>query len=754
MPMIRRRHPIALAAALMAAGLGLGSPAAAQSAEAKAQSEPDAEPKAAAAVPLAPVLVEGSFVGAIENTAGAARQLTGETLEQLKPVTLQEALRSVPGLRIIDDDIAGRRSGIGLRGAPSRRSRKVLLLEDGVPINASPYLDASTHYTPPFQRLDNIEVLAGTGHVIYGPLNNHGIINFRSLSPTATPQTKLEFAYGNDDNYQRHLSHTRTLGDVGIALAYTGVDADGAFDTETSRFDDFYGELEYRISDRQSIEFSATHLRERSRYDESNLTPQEYALAPRRKLGRFGQEFNSIAVNFSKYDVKHQWNGDGVTVSSRVYTTRTDRPRFTVDPDEVSVDALPAFEYADEAYRFVPGESGVMISRSRLYNLYGAESRVAVDVTTGAFSHAVAFGVQVNRSLFDDLETFGDIGEVLSEGNRGNRFGANDLAEASLNKYQSTAVAGYVQDAIRHGALEVTPGLRVERYSVRRELRHEAGENIFASERDVNTLALPSLSLLYSGFARAQLFANVARGYTPAFARTAEDFPLKPETGIDSQVGFRAAPLPGLRIEAAAFWNVYQDTIVQLPYTIDSNNIFLNAADSRSIGFDLGVHWQSPALAGSAIRAYTDVAYGYARSTFTEGAFDGNRVPETPLHAGSLTVGLKGGERWNLSLTANHFGSYFSDLLNTRALTLADEDRQPVEPGDGIEIREVVVLGRVKSNTLLSARVGWFVPWSGPKTELWVTGRNLTDKLYIVDIENGIRPGAARTVLGGVTVRF
>ena len=115
---------------------------------------------------------------------------------------------------------------------------------------------------------------------------------------------------------------------------------------------------------------------------------------------------------------------------------------------------------------------------------------------------------------------------------------------------------------------------------------------------------------------------------------------------------------------------------------------------------------------------------------------------------------MKGGALWTASITVNHFGSYFSDLLNTRNLTLADEDRQAVEPGDGVEIREVVVLGRVPSNTLLSARIGFNVPWVGPKTELWVTGRNLTDKTYIVDIENGIRPGAARTVMGGVTVRF
>ena len=747
MPNTPRRHPIALAAALMAAGNLWSAAAAAQDAAAAAPAD--------AVVKLEPVLVEGTFVGPIENTAGVARQLTVDDIETLRPVTLHEALRAIPGLRILDDDIAGRRSGIGLRGAPSRRSRKVLLLEDGVPINASPYLDSSAHYTPPFQRLENIEVLQGTGHVIYGPLNNHGIVNFRSISPTDTPATKFEIGYGNDDNFQRHVSHTRKFGDFGIALAYTGAEADGAFDTERSRFDDFYGEVEYRINDQHSLEFSASHLRERSNYDESNLTPVEYALAPRRKLGRFGQEFNSIAVDFSKYDIKHQFNGGGITVSSRFYTTRTDRPRFTVDPEEISADALPDFEYEDPEFEFVPGVSGVIVSRARLYENYGAESRAVVNFTTAEIGHEVSFGVQGTRSLFDDGREFGDIGEVISAGNRGTNIGENELAEARLDKYQATAIAGYIQDAVQIGDFQITPGIRVEHYTQHRERRLTGSEFEFDGEQDDRLLALPSLSLLYTGFATTQIFANVARGYTPAFARSADEFPLKPETGINSQIGFRTRLAPGLSAEAAAFYNVIYDTVVQLPFTVDDANIVVNAADSRSIGFDLGVNYETPTLADSNVSAFSTISYGYARSTFTEGdEINGNRVPETPLHAGSFTFGLRGGELWTASLTVNHFGSYFSDLLNTRELTLANEDREPVQPGDSIEIREVVVLGRVPSNTLLSARVGFNVPWAGPKTELWLTGRNLTDKTYIVDIENGIRPGAARTVIGGVTIRF
>ena len=738
---------------LLLAVVGLASSLEAAKAAADEAAPASNDPAQAAVVELQPVLVEGTFAGPIDSTAGTARELSAETIEALKPVTLHEALRSVPGLRMIDDDIAGRRSGIGLRGAPSRRSRKVLLLEDGVPINASPYLDSSAHYAPPLQRLDNVEVLQGTGHVIYGPLNNHGIVNFRSLSPTVTPSTKLELGIGNDDNFQRHASHTRTIGDLGIAVAYTGANADGAFDVENSQFDDFYAELEYRLSKSQSVEFSITRLLEDSHYDESNLTPVEYALAPRRKLGRFGQQYNTIAVDFSKYDLKHQWNGDHITLSSRIYATRTDRRRFVVDPEAVSVDALPDFVYEDPEYQFVPGVSGVMVSRSRLYENYGAESRAVVHFETGSIGHELSFGVQAMRSLFDDGRSFGEVGEVISKGNPGRNYGEGELAEARLDKYQSTAIAGYLQDAVQVGELQITPGVRIEHYTQHRERRFTGAEFEFDGERDDRLLALPSLALLYTGIERTQIFANVARGYTPAFARSADEFPLKPETGINNQIGFRSQLAPGLKIEAAAFYNLIHDTVVQLPYTVDDANIVVNAADSRSVGFDLGLNYETPVIAGN-VRAFSNIAYSYARSTFTEGELDGSRVPETPLHAGSFTIGLRGGERWNASLTVNHFGSYFSDLLNSRDFVLADEDREPVQAGDSVEIREVVVLGRVPSNTLLSARIGYFLPWAGPKTELWVTGRNLTDKLYIVDIENGIRPGAARTVIGGVTVRF
>jgi Fe(3+) dicitrate transport protein len=127
-------------------------------------------------------------------------------------------------------------------------------------------------------------------------------------------------------------------------------------------------------------------------------------------------------------------------------------------------------------------------------------------------------------------------------------------------------------------------------------------------------------------------------------------------------------------------------------------------------------------------------------------------VPEVPLHTGSLTLGLEHASGWHISATLTHMDSFFTDPANTRDPILTDEDGERLGPDDVIDLREPIVLGAVPSRTLLSARASYAIP-NTPVT-LWVQGRNLTDKLYISDYSNGLRPGASRTVIGGVTIRF
>lgn len=685
----------------------------------------------------------------VRMAPGAASTLSAEDIDQLRPYTLHDAFDFVPGVRTIDDDVLGRRAGIGIRGASSRRSRKVLLLEDGTPINASTYLDSSAHYTPPMERLERVEVLRANGQILHGPLNNHGIVNFRNRQPSAEPETTVELGVGNQNANKRHILHSRTEGDIGLVFAYTGMNADGIFDVEDHQYDDLYASAEWQIDERQSLGMSYTRFRERSHYDESNLTPVEYAIAPRRKLGRFGQVFNTMAVDFTKWDLVHDLQlSDNLSMSSRAFATDLDRPRFTVDPEGVLVGALPDFVYEDPDDRFIAGEQGVMVSRDRHYRTYGIESRMELGgLSTGEIDHQLQWGLRAERQSLDDNRSEGEPGEVLSKNNRGQR--------SRIVEYYATAASFFVQDVMRFGDWSVTPGLRGEYFTQSEErvgFAADPGPH-GPKQTEYNTVWLPGVSVLYSGLEETELFASVQRGYSPAIARTAAGFPLIPEIGVNSQVGFRTDILPGWSLEGALFHNRLSDTIVQLPITIAGQNVVINSGDSTATGVDLGMRFDTAGLIDGPLKGYAQLAWNYTSAEFDGGIVDGNRVPEVPENAGSLTVGMHHSSGWELSVTMSYFGSFFTDPANTRDFIVADEDLETMGPDDYLEIREPVVLGEVPSHTLLSARAS-YTPEAMSDLTLWAQGRNLTDKEYITDLANGLRPGAERTFILGATIRF
>lgn len=663
----------------------------------------------------------------LQGMPGAANVLGRETLETFKPHTLHDAFDFVPGVRTIDDDVLGLRSGIGIRGAPPRRSRKVLLLEDGTPINNSAYLDSGAHYTPPLQRLEQIEVLKGAGQIIHGPLNNHGIINFRNLKPSARPETRAELAIGEQNTRQRHLMHRRTEGALGMVFAYTGQEADGTFDVEKHEFDDFHAGLQWQLDPRHQLATSATYFRERSQgYDESNLSLENYRTAPRSKKGlEEGREFNNISVDYYKYDLTHNFQiSDDVRLSSKVFSTELDRPRF-------------------QTRGTAPTDGGVMEGRDRRYDTLGADSRIDIgNIQALGLAHRVQAGLRYEDHRFADRRPVGRPGEALRESNRGNVYARRNVdgytRDGRLVTYDAEAISGFIQNTISLGDWAITPGLRYETYSQHKKTNFRPGSSAEGvTEKDSHSLWLPGISLVYGGFGATELYAGVHRGYAPASART-DDFPLTPEIGINSQIGIRSHALRGLSLDAALFHNRIKDTLIRNSVDGFGDALFVNAADSRVYGLDLGARIDSDAFYDSPINLFAELAGNFTQARFSDGPLDGNQVPEVPRLAGSLTVGAEHTSGWHLSLTASHFGAFYTDIENTRALDVTGSEEDA---------------GRVPGRTLWSVRASYRLP-TALDTTLWLQGRNLSDKLYIVDIQEGIRPGAPRTLLGGVTLKF
>lgn len=279
------------------------------------------------------------------------------------------------------------------------------------------------------------------------------------------------------------------------------------------------------------------------------------------------------------------------------------------------------------------------------------------------------------------------------------------------------------------------PGLRYETYNQYKDTVFRPGSSDEGvREKDSNSLFLPGISLLYTGFAQSEIYAGIHRGYAPASARS-DEFPLTPETGVNSQLGIRTSAIKGVSLDAAVFHNRIKDTLIRDDVDEFGDALFVNAADSRITGVDVGARIDSSAFYLADYNLFAEAALNYTDARFTTGPLDDNRVPEIPTRAGSFTVGLDHMAGWHLSATVSHLGSFYSDIENTRELTSDGE------------------AGKVPSRTLFSARASYKLPTTTDAT-LWVQGRNLSDKLYISDVQDGIRPGAPRTVVAGATVRF
>ena len=151
---------------------------------------------------------EGYLLEGIEiiGDKQTAKQLPGSGYvvdqEQLKTEAIDDinqALKTVPGLYIREEDGAGLRPNIGIRGATSERSEKITLMEDGVLIAPAPYTAPAAYYFPTILRMQSIEVLKGASMLKYGPQTTGGVLNMISTPIPTSLSGRVSTFFGQNN---------------------------------------------------------------------------------------------------------------------------------------------------------------------------------------------------------------------------------------------------------------------------------------------------------------------------------------------------------------------------------------------------------------------------------------------------------------------------------------------------------------------------------------------------------------------------
>lgn len=122
-----------------------------------------------------------------------------DDIEQLQAKTVEEALRGIAGVNIVNNGGLGKNTSIFLRGT---NSDHVLVLIDGVRAGSATLGSTAFHHLP-MNEIDSIEVIRGPRSSLYGSEALGGVIHIRTRKGAdVIAKPFFSFGMGSHDHYQ------------------------------------------------------------------------------------------------------------------------------------------------------------------------------------------------------------------------------------------------------------------------------------------------------------------------------------------------------------------------------------------------------------------------------------------------------------------------------------------------------------------------------------------------------------------------
>ncbi len=670
----------------------------------------------------------GQAPAQLKDIPAAAFVIDKTTLDRQGPLSTKDALRTEPGIYIVDEDVLGRRFNMGIRGLDPRRSSRTQLLEDGVPIQLAPYGDPSNHYIPTNNRIDHIEVLKSSGQIMYGPQTIGGVVNFVSAEIPKEFGGSASAAGGNNGYYDTQLRLGGTVDNVGLSLDYIRQEADGNRSGQHQTVDDLALKSLIKFNDRHRLMLKGTLTHEDARVGESGLTSEMYRKNPRTNLLRNDQFQVQRYAGQALYEFDMS---DTIHFSTNIYGNHMFRESIRQANDSSALNNCSVSGEADFSQASTCGNE----QRPRTYNVFGIEPKLVFMHHLFGVKNETTTGIRGHFEWADRERYVGNAGPTdKTQGTGDNNNGRNRHQNNSLN---TEALSFYGQNRFFLGDFTLTPGIRVEHY-YQDNINHIDG----ASESSVHTEALPGVGVTYNGINNVTLFTGVHRGFAPAriddVMNPATNVlgQVKPELSINYEAGIRTTPTPGLSTELTYFRINLENQIVN--ETLIDDDMWVNAGKSVHQGMESGLRLDSDRLFGTAYNYYLTTAYTYIDAYFDSDVpnahiVDGNRLPYAPEHLINANIGME--TPWGLDI---RFG------LQSVSQQFGDKENTLVEDRTG---REGVIPGYTTFNVSANYQVV-------KNVKVYMNGYNLGNKTYIASRINGIQPGQGFQMMGGVKWTF
>lgn len=692
------------------------------------ETPPPSDTKKKPAEDVAEVRVIGSKADALQKTPGSGTLITKKDLERAQPVDTAEMLRRVPGVQVRQEYGGGNRIDISVRGLEGGRSRRVLLLEDGIPIAINPYSEPDMYYAPVIERYRGIEVVKGSGNILFGPQTLAGTMNFLTLAPPDVQRAAVDVDAGTYGYVRALGNYGDRIGDTRYVVQVLHRRGDGFRDLP---FDstDALGKVAIPTGSEGTAMIKIGYHRDDAASDDIGMTSAMYAAEPRR---RALSPASHLILN--RYDVSlthEQRFSDDVKLKTLAYAYRTDRiwrrQDYTRSPSK------------NDAYTYIAGDTstpgGAIYFRDantvldREYDVMGLEPRLEIRVNTGSVAHTIDTGGRVLHETAHYQQRTGDYAETYG--------GSNDFEE----KHSGTAFAAYVQDRIAFREdLLVTPGVRFEHLefnrTVLRQLVNGQPRDVFVTgEKAVNGL-VPGIGMVY-GTKQLNVFGGLHVGFAPprvtsSISARGISSDVGADKSINYELGTRTMPAKWARLEATGFLSDFSNQVIIAtgPAASGENNLtdagstnLYGVESGALVSFDKALKWPTVVEVGA--------RYTFSRATFRHGPNAGNLLPYAPQHNLNANFDVEHPTGLGGQIAYAFTGPQFADADNTRAQDVTG------------------IIGRIDSRHIVDVTVHYKHKASG--LTFRATAKNLFDADYIIARRpEGIFPGAFRQIIFGV----
>lgn len=646
---------------------------------------------------LEEITVSADWLGAATPEAakkhpGARTVITSEDLTESGARTIEDALRTVPGVRVLDESGTGILPNIGIRGLSPLRSEQVLVLVDGMPVSLAPYGQTGLSLFPlTINSIEAIDVVRGGVATHYGPNNVGGAINFISKriprKPSWTARESLSvFGSGHvlSDTYMRVGGFVSER--LGVQAQANVIAGNAEREHSKTEVGNLMLDADWFVTDNAEIKAGLQYYKTENDLPGA-LTPTSYA-EDREQSTRPHDRFNGDTVR--GYGVYNHYFSNGAELRWANFAHRSNREFF----------------FGNSTNADVPSTQEMSAPRS--FWVYGSEPRLTFNVG-GAVKQKISVGARYMREEVDYL--------VHSR-----NLATNAFSTPRDWRFENDAFAAYLSDTflLDNDRLKITPGIRYENIdSYRRDNR--TGLQGTNTTRDW----LPGIDVGYQAGDSLFLFANFHESLRPVqFTQvTYGGENLAAERANNYEVGVRMSPSQSLDIGLTAFRFDFDN---KLEY-VAALSAFRNLGEARHQGVEAELAWRPETVRGLEFKT----GYTFVDTEQLSGQFEGNKLPLAPTHQINVEANYRSGP-WNWNVTGLYHSAAFSDGANT-----------VTESTNGS-------VGRIPSYAVWNAQLTRDFRWNGTQMKAALALNNLFDRDYYfrgVDFSQGRMPAPGRAAL-------